>query len=48
MVKTGEDVVREEMLPGGILTRVASSHLRVGTFQYIAKRKNENELKKIR
>ena len=33
------------MLPGGILTRVASSHLRVGTFQYIAKRKNENELK---
>ena len=45
VVKTGEDVVREEMLPGGILTRVASSHLRVGTFQYIATRQNENELK---
>ena len=45
VVKTGEDVVREEMLSGGILTRVASSHLRVGTFQYIATRQNENELK---
>ena len=45
VVKTGEEVVREEMLPGGILTRVASSHLRVGTFQYIATRQNENELK---
>ena len=37
-VTTGEDVVRETMLPGGVLTRVASSHIRVGTFQYFAAR----------
>jgi uncharacterized protein YdiU (UPF0061 family) len=47
VVKTGEDVVRENILPGAILTRVASSHLRVGTFQYIAARQNENELKNL-
>ncbi len=35
VVKTGEKVVRENLLQGAILTRVASSHLRVGTFQYI-------------
>ena len=39
VVKTGEDVVRENILQGAILTRVASSHLRVGTFQYIAANK---------
>ncbi|MGI9154554.1 MAG: protein adenylyltransferase SelO family protein, partial [Rubrivivax sp.] len=33
---TGERVVREQMLPGAVLTRVAASHLRVGTFQYFA------------
>ena len=33
---TGEDVYRERVLPGAVLTRVASSHLRVGTFQYAA------------
>ncbi|MFK5997053.1 MAG: YdiU family protein [Rhodobacterales bacterium] len=33
-VTTGETVMRETALPGAILTRVASSHLRVGTFQY--------------
>ena len=44
VVKTGEDVVREKILKGAILTRVASSHLRVGTFQYIAVRNNEKEL----
>ena len=37
-VATGERVYREETLPGAILTRVASSHLRVGTFQYFAAR----------
>lgn len=37
VVKTGEPVYRENVLPGAVLTRVASSHLRVGTFQYIAK-----------
>ena len=45
VVKTGEQVVRENLLPGAILTRVASSHLRVGTFQYIAARQNKDELK---
>tara|TARA_Y100000590_G_scaffold97610_1_gene111083 strand:- start:2550 stop:4001 length:1452 start_codon:yes stop_codon:yes gene_type:complete len=44
VVKTGEDVQREETLQGAILTRVASSHIRVGTFQYIAARQNKKEL----
>ncbi len=39
-VLTGERVVREEILPGAILTRVASSHLRVGTFEYFAARQD--------
>ena len=34
VVSTGEPVIRETDLPGAILTRVATSHLRVGTFQY--------------
>jgi len=37
-VTTGEDVYREAMLPGAIVTRVASSHIRVGTFQIYAAR----------
>lgn len=37
VVITGETVTRETELPGAILTRVAASHLRVGTFQYAAK-----------
>ena len=44
VVKTGEKVIREKPLPGAILTRVASSHIRVGTFQYIAARKRKDEL----
>lgn len=36
VVTTGESVYREIALPGAILTRVASSHLRIGTFQYVA------------
>ena len=47
VVKTGEDVVRESILQGAILTRVASSHLRVGTFQYVAMRNNESELRTL-
>ncbi|MGY6569409.1 MAG: protein adenylyltransferase SelO [Salinarimonas sp.] len=35
-VTTGDLVARETMLPGGVVTRVASSHIRVGTFQYFA------------
>ncbi len=45
VVKTGEKVVRENLLHGAILTRVASSHIRVGTFQYIAAKQNTEELK---
>jgi uncharacterized protein YdiU (UPF0061 family) len=37
-VTTGEPVARETVLPGAMLTRVASSHIRVGTFQYFAVR----------
>jgi len=35
-VATGEPVYREEALPGAVLTRVAASHIRVGTFEYFA------------
>ena len=40
VVRTGESVLRKTALPGAILTRVAASHLRVGTFQYAAGRQN--------
>ncbi len=40
VVTTGEDVYRETALPGAILTRVASSHIRVGTFEYTAARRD--------
>jgi uncharacterized protein YdiU (UPF0061 family) len=39
-VTTGEIVLREGLLPGAVFTRVASSHIRVGTFQYFAARKD--------
>src|SRR5690606_1001997 len=41
VVATGEPVMRERVLPGAVVTRVASSHLRVGTFQYFAARGDE-------
>ena len=47
VVKTGENIQRETALQGAVLTRVASSHIRVGTFQYIAARQKENELKTL-
>ena len=47
VVKTGEDIQRDKILKGAILTRVASSHIRVGTFQYIAARQKNNELKTL-
>ncbi|MBA2744315.1 MAG: YdiU family protein [Chthoniobacterales bacterium] len=40
-VATGEQVVRETKLPGAVFTRVASSHIRVGTFQFFAGRDDE-------
>ena len=47
VVKTGEDVIRETTLPGAILTRVATSHIRVGTFQYVAMRGDIPTLKAL-
>ena len=47
VIKTGEDVIRESILQGAILTRVASSHIRVGTFQYALISKNKNDLKTL-
>jgi uncharacterized protein YdiU (UPF0061 family) len=45
VVKTGENVIRETHLPGAVLTRIAASHIRVGTFQYIAATQKEENLK---
>ena len=47
VVKTGEKVVRESLLQGAILTRVATSHIRVGTFQYIAATQNIDDLETL-
>ena len=47
VVSTGEPVIRETDLPGAILTRVASSHIRVGTFQYVANWGNVGELREL-
>ena len=44
-VLTGEKVMREKPLPGGVLTRVAKSHLRIGTFEYFASRNDLEGLK---
>ena len=44
-VTSGEPVLRDTVLPGGLLTRVASSHIRVGTFQYFAVRGDTDALK---
>lgn len=44
---TGIPVVRESLLPGAVLTRVASSHLRFGTFQYAAQWGTPEELKAL-
>ncbi|KIN69411.1 UPF0061 domain containing protein [Sulfitobacter donghicola DSW-25 = KCTC 12864 = JCM 14565] len=47
-VSTGEDIYREQgLLPGAILTRVASSHLRVGTFQVFAHRGQTENLRTL-
>ena len=46
-VMTGENVVRETMLPGAVLTRVAASHIRVGTFQYFAARGDTDGVRRL-
>jgi uncharacterized protein YdiU (UPF0061 family) len=46
-VATGEQVSRERPLPGALLVRVASSHLRVGTFQFFASRQDPEKLARL-
>ncbi|MGI9369116.1 MAG: protein adenylyltransferase SelO [Ruegeria sp.] len=46
-VETGEVVLREAPMPGAVLTRVAQSHLRVGTFQIFAARRQLDSLKRL-
>ncbi len=46
-VATGEPVYRETALPGAVLTRVAASHLRVGTFQFFAARRDVEALERL-
>ncbi|MEM9330322.1 MAG: YdiU family protein [Pseudomonadota bacterium] len=46
-VTTGENVFRETALTGAVLTRVASSHLRVGTFQFFAARGQGEQVQKL-
>ena len=47
VVSTGEQVFRETILPGAVLTRVAASHVRVGTFQYFAARGDEEVIREL-
>jgi uncharacterized protein YdiU (UPF0061 family) len=47
IVTTGERVLRDEPLPGAILTRVAASHIRVGTFQFFAARRDIESLRSL-
>ena len=44
-IATGETVMREEALPGAVLTRVAASHVRIGTFQYFAARRDQDAVR---
>ncbi len=46
-VTTGEQVYRETALPGAVLTRVAASHIRVGTFQYFAARGEADNVRRL-
>jgi uncharacterized protein YdiU (UPF0061 family) len=46
-VATGEQVARERPLPGGVITRVATSFIRVGTFEYFASRGNVEAVRKL-
>lgn len=44
-VTTGERVLRERILPGAVLTRIAASHLRVGTFEYFAAQRDTEAIR---
>lgn len=47
MVTTGDTVVRMQPEPGGVLTRVAASHIRVGTFEYAARRGSQADVQAL-
>ncbi len=47
VVTTGESVYRETAYPGAVLTRVAASHIRVGTFQFAAATQNQQQLQAL-
>jgi len=47
VVTTGEPVFREKPLPGAVVTRVASSHLRIGTFEFFAARGDHQALRTL-
>lgn len=47
VVATGERVLREEPLPGAVLTRVAASHVRVGTFEFFAVRDDQDAVRAL-
>ncbi len=46
-VTTGEEVAREQLLPGGVITRIATSFVRVGTFQYFSAKGNIEAITKL-
>jgi serine/tyrosine/threonine adenylyltransferase len=46
-VLTGDRVQRETMLPGAVLTRIASSHIRIGTFQFFAARDDSDAVLRL-
>ena len=47
VVATGEEVHRERVLPGAVLTRVAASHIRVGTFEFYAARGDVDSVRRL-
>lgn len=47
VVETGEKIIREDLLQGAVLTRIAASHLRVGTFQFAAQWGSIDDLKAL-
>ena len=47
VVATGEFVRRDTLLPGAVLTRVAASHIRIGTFEYFAARKDVESVRRL-
>jgi uncharacterized protein YdiU (UPF0061 family) len=47
VVATGDRVIRDAVLPGAVLTRVAASHLRVGTFEFFAARDQHDVVRRV-